>query len=179
MNRRSVLSGLSAAPSSEFSCFADFRYVQAVELAKIGNNLVARYQKRIFDHLLKLGLDFYNDTRSGHLAAQINQNVNGIRDLLNMTITDRARFRRADRADRYDVLYRSVYVYGCLPRRPATCAGGCLYFAPYPVRHARSGASQFPSSGRNAGNCAGHFHCESLHHGRSAARQDQHADRSG
>ncbi len=66
-------------------------YVQAVELAKIGNNLVARYQKRIFDHLLKLGLDFYNDTRSGHLAAQINQNVNGIRDLLNMTITSIAR----------------------------------------------------------------------------------------
>ncbi|MEJ5080632.1 MULTISPECIES: ABC transporter ATP-binding protein [unclassified Ochrobactrum] len=66
-------------------------YVQAVELAKIGNNLVARYQKRIFDHLMKLGLDFYNDTRSGHLAAQINQNVNGIRDLLNMTITSIAR----------------------------------------------------------------------------------------
>lgn len=66
-------------------------YVQAVELAKIGNNLVARYQKRIFDHLMKLGLDFYNDTRSGHLAAQINQNVSGIRDLLNMTITSIAR----------------------------------------------------------------------------------------
>ncbi|WP_425373561.1 ABC transporter ATP-binding protein [Phyllobacterium leguminum] len=66
-------------------------YVQAVELAKIGNNLVARYQKRIFDHLMKLGLDFYNDTRSGHLAAQINQNVSGIRDLLNMTVTSIAR----------------------------------------------------------------------------------------
>lgn len=66
-------------------------YVQSVELAKIGNNLVARYQKRIFDHLTKLGLDFYNDTRSGQLAAQINQNVGGIRDLLNMTITSIAR----------------------------------------------------------------------------------------
>lgn len=66
-------------------------YIQAVELAKIGNNLVARYQKRIFDHLMKLGLDFYNDTRSGHLAAQINQNVTGIRDLLNITITSIAR----------------------------------------------------------------------------------------
>ncbi|PRD43461.1 ABC transporter ATP-binding protein [Phyllobacterium phragmitis] len=66
-------------------------YVQAVELAKIGNNLVARYQKRIFDHLMRLGLNFYNDTRSGHLAAQINQNVSGIRDLLNMTISSIAR----------------------------------------------------------------------------------------
>lgn len=66
-------------------------YVQAVEIAKIGNNLVARYQKRVFDHLMKLGLDFYNDTRSGQLAAQINQNVSGIRDLLSITITSVAR----------------------------------------------------------------------------------------
>ncbi|TGP16875.1 ABC transporter transmembrane domain-containing protein, partial [Mesorhizobium sp. M1D.F.Ca.ET.234.01.1.1] len=40
-------------------------YGQAVTLAKIGNNLVARYQKRIFDHLMKLGVGFFNDTRSG------------------------------------------------------------------------------------------------------------------
>nr|WP_244846210.1 ABC transporter ATP-binding protein [Mesorhizobium sp. L-8-3] len=66
-------------------------YGQAVILAKIGNNLVARYQRRLFDHLMKLGIDFFNDTRSGHLAAQINQNVNGIRDLLSMTITAIAR----------------------------------------------------------------------------------------
>ncbi|GAA0598843.1 ABC transporter ATP-binding protein [Paenochrobactrum glaciei] len=62
-------------------------YVQSVQLAKIGNNLVARYQKRMFDHLMKLGLDFYSDARSGHLAAQVNQNVNGIRDVMSITIT--------------------------------------------------------------------------------------------
>ena len=66
-------------------------YGQAVVLARIGNNLVARYQRRIFDHLMKLGIDFFNDNRSGHLAAQINQNVNGIRDLLGMTLTSIAR----------------------------------------------------------------------------------------
>lgn len=66
-------------------------YGQAVILAKIGNNLVARYQRRLFDHLMKLGIDFFNDTRSGQLAAQINQNVTGIRDLLGMTITAIAR----------------------------------------------------------------------------------------
>ena len=60
-------------------------------LAKIGNNLVARYQQRLFDHLMKLGVGFFNETRSAHLAAQINQNVNGIRDLLGMTITSVAR----------------------------------------------------------------------------------------
>ena len=66
-------------------------YGQSVLLAKIGNNLVARYQRRIFEHLMKLGIGFFNDTRSGQLAAQINQNVTGIRDLLSMTITSIAR----------------------------------------------------------------------------------------
>ncbi|WP_258052143.1 ABC transporter ATP-binding protein [Mesorhizobium sp. INR15] len=66
-------------------------YGQAVTLAKIGNNLVARYQRRIFDHLMKLGVGFFNDTRSGRLAAQVNENVNGIRDLLSMTLTSIAR----------------------------------------------------------------------------------------
>lgn len=66
-------------------------YGQAVTLARIGNNLVARYQRRIFDHLMKLGVGYFNDTRSGRLAAQINENVNGIRDLLGMTLTSVAR----------------------------------------------------------------------------------------
>ncbi|MEO5757205.1 MAG: ABC transporter transmembrane domain-containing protein, partial [Mesorhizobium sp.] len=66
-------------------------YGQAVTLAKIGNNLVARYQRRIFGHLMKLGVGFFNDTRSGRLAAQVNENVNGIRDLLSMTLTSIAR----------------------------------------------------------------------------------------
>ncbi|OHV89826.1 ABC transporter ATP-binding protein [Mesorhizobium sp. ORS 3428] len=66
-------------------------YGQAVTLSKIGNNLVARYQRRIFDHLMKLGVGFFTDTRSGQLAARVNENINGIRDLLSMTLTSIAR----------------------------------------------------------------------------------------
>jgi len=66
-------------------------YGQAVLLARIGNNIVARYQRRIFDHLMKLGIGFFTTTRSGQLAAQISQNVTGVRDLLNMTLTSVAR----------------------------------------------------------------------------------------
>jgi subfamily B ATP-binding cassette protein MsbA len=66
-------------------------YGQAVLLAKIGNNLVARYQRRVFDHLMKLGVSFFNDIRSGRLAAQINHNIHGIRDLLGVTLTAIAR----------------------------------------------------------------------------------------
>jgi subfamily B ATP-binding cassette protein MsbA len=66
-------------------------YGQSVVLAKVGNNLVARYQQRLFDHLMKLGVGFFTENRSAHLAAQISQNVGGIRDLLNLTITSVSR----------------------------------------------------------------------------------------
>ena len=66
-------------------------YAQAVILAKVGNNLVARYQRRIFDHLMRLDVGFFTGNRSGHLAAQINQNVGGIRDLLSLTLSAVAR----------------------------------------------------------------------------------------
>lgn len=62
-------------------------YGQSVLLAQVGNNIVARYQRRLFDHLMQLDLAFFSGARSGQLAAQIAQNVTGIRDLLNMTIT--------------------------------------------------------------------------------------------
>lgn len=66
-------------------------YGQGVLLAKIGNNIVARYQQRMFDHLMRLGVVFFSDERSGQLAARINENIWGIRDLLTMTLNSVAR----------------------------------------------------------------------------------------
>ncbi|CAJ1391439.1 unnamed protein product [Effrenium voratum] len=62
-------------------------YVQAVVLARIGNDLVARYQSRVFDKLMKLGIGYFTEARSGHLSARIAENVNGIRDVLSLTLT--------------------------------------------------------------------------------------------
>ncbi|MDF1608393.1 ABC transporter ATP-binding protein [Hoeflea sp. YIM 152468] len=66
-------------------------YGQAVALAQVGNNLVARYQQRLVDHLMELGVSYLGDTRSAQIAAQISQNVAGIRDVMNLTITSFAR----------------------------------------------------------------------------------------
>lgn len=66
-------------------------YGQAVTLSKIGNNIVARYQRRLFAHLMTLSIGYFSDARSSHLAAQISQNIEGIRDVLNLTITSLAR----------------------------------------------------------------------------------------
>ncbi|MBR0557585.1 ABC transporter ATP-binding protein [Ciceribacter sp. L1K23] len=66
-------------------------YGQAVALAKIGNNIVARYQRRLFAHLMNLSVGYFTDARSAHLSAQVSQNINGIRDVLNLTVTSMAR----------------------------------------------------------------------------------------
>jgi ATP-binding cassette, subfamily B, bacterial MsbA len=66
-------------------------YVQAILLARIGNDIVARYQERVFAKLLALGVNFFSDSRSGQLAARINQNIMGVRDVMSLTITSIAR----------------------------------------------------------------------------------------
>lgn len=60
-------------------------------LGKIGNNMIARYQKRVFAHLLNLGIGFYKDNRSAYLVGQINQNIIGMHTMLNQFITVFAR----------------------------------------------------------------------------------------
>ena len=64
---------------------------QDVILNRIGNNIIARYQKRAYDQMLRLGVGFYHDTRSAYLVGQISQNIAGLRNLLNQIITVVAR----------------------------------------------------------------------------------------
>ena len=66
-------------------------YGHSVTLSKIGNNIVARYQRRLFTHLMSLSVGFFSEARSAQLAAQVSQNINGIRDVLNLTVTSTAR----------------------------------------------------------------------------------------
>lgn len=64
---------------------------QDVLLNRIGNNIIARYQSRAYDHMLKLGISYYQETRSAFIVGKIGQNIAGIRNLLNLVITVVAR----------------------------------------------------------------------------------------
>ncbi|MEP0942211.1 MAG: ABC transporter ATP-binding protein [Rhizobiaceae bacterium] len=61
-------------------------YMQSVLLNKIGNAIVARYQRRIFDHLMDLDVHFFTRQHSATLVSRINQNILGVRDLLNNVV---------------------------------------------------------------------------------------------
>ncbi len=60
---------------------------QDVLLNRIGNNMIARYQKRVYDHMLHLGVSFYADQRSAALVSKVGQNINGIKNMMNLVIT--------------------------------------------------------------------------------------------
>ncbi len=60
---------------------------QDVLLNRISNNIIARYQKRVYDHMLHLGVSFYADQRSAALVSKIGQNISGIKGMMNLVIT--------------------------------------------------------------------------------------------
>jgi subfamily B ATP-binding cassette protein MsbA len=142
-------------------------YGQAVVLARVGNNLVARYQRRIFDHLMKLDVGFFTTTRSGQLSARIAENVTGIRDLLSQTLTAIAR-DGVSLIGLLAVMLMQDFVLS--PDRAADRAADHLCRqlpdAPAAPRHARSGRGEFPPAGRDAGSDAGHSGGEGVHHGK-------------
>lgn len=88
---RAILFTLPLAVFASFLVRGIATYFQGVILSRIGNNIVARYQRRLFAHLTELSVDFFGENRSAHLAARINQNVSGVRDTLNLTVTSIAR----------------------------------------------------------------------------------------
>ena len=61
-------------------------YLQTVILQRIGNGLVARYQRRLFDHLLDLDVRFFTRQHSATLVSRLNQNIIGVRDMLNTVV---------------------------------------------------------------------------------------------
>ncbi|MEL6750790.1 MAG: ABC transporter ATP-binding protein, partial [Pseudomonadota bacterium] len=66
-------------------------YIQSVTLNRIGNNMVARFQRRVYAHLLSLGAGFFTGQHSATLVARINQNILAIREMLNVIILAGAR----------------------------------------------------------------------------------------
>ena len=58
-------------------------YLQEISLARIGNRFVGETQKRMFDHLLRMNLGFYQASPSNDLIMVITQSANAARDMLN------------------------------------------------------------------------------------------------
>ena len=61
-------------------------YASSVTLGRIGNAVVARVQARLFDHMLNLGVDFYNRTPASELVTRMSHNATAARQVLDTVI---------------------------------------------------------------------------------------------
>jgi subfamily B ATP-binding cassette protein MsbA len=59
-------------------------YLQEVTLTRIGNRFVAETQKRLFDHMLRMDMGFYQARPSNDLIMIITNSANAARDMLNI-----------------------------------------------------------------------------------------------
>ncbi len=89
--REELIAVISLAIVAAFVLRAFAMYFQSITMAQIGNDLVAKYQSRVFEKLMRTGIGYFNDNRSAQLAAQISQNITGIRDVMSITVTSFAR----------------------------------------------------------------------------------------
>ena len=89
--RGDLIFAISATIFAIFLVRSVAMYVQAVLLERVSNDLIARYQKRLFAKLLNLGVGYFNDARSAQLAAQVNANIHAIGSVLSLTLTSFAR----------------------------------------------------------------------------------------
>ena len=62
-------------------------YGSTVTLSRVGNAIVGDMQKRLYDHLLSLGMNYYERRHSSDLVALMSLRANAARDVLNTVMT--------------------------------------------------------------------------------------------
>jgi ATP-binding cassette subfamily B protein len=62
-------------------------YGQAVTLGRIGNRIIASYQKKLYDNLLAQGVPFFSERHSAEFLNRLNSGANGARAILEILIT--------------------------------------------------------------------------------------------
>jgi ATP-binding cassette subfamily B protein len=81
---RAALTGITFAIVAIFMVKGLSAYASEVVLGTIGNRLVAQTQKRMFNHLLKVDVSFFQAFSSSDLVTRIVNNAAATRDVLNM-----------------------------------------------------------------------------------------------
>ena len=81
---RAALIGITFGIVAIFVAKGFAAYFSEVVLGQIGNSLVAQTQKRMFDHLLKVDVAFFQNHSSSDLVTRISHNAAAVRDMLNM-----------------------------------------------------------------------------------------------
>jgi len=66
-------------------------YVQSVSMARAGNGIIAEQQNRVYDRLLRQGVDFFNVTETSDLLMRVTQGAQAARGLIDTIVTSMVR----------------------------------------------------------------------------------------
>ncbi|CAA2141095.1 ABC transporter ATP-binding protein [Hyphomicrobium sp. ghe19] len=81
---RAALVGITFGIVAIFVAKGFAAYFSEVVLGTIGNRLVAQTQKRMFEHMMKVDVAFFQQYSSSELVTKMSYNANAVRDMLNM-----------------------------------------------------------------------------------------------
>ncbi|SFV32672.1 ABC transporter ATP-binding protein [Hyphomicrobium facile] len=81
---RTALVGITFGIVGIFVAKGFAAYFSEVVLGTIGNRLVAQTQKRMFEHMMKVDVAFFQRHSSSELVTRMSHNANAVRDMLNM-----------------------------------------------------------------------------------------------
>lgn len=81
---RAALLGITVGIILIFIAKGAAAYFSEVILGHIGNRLVADTQKRMFDHMMKVDIAFFQKNNSSDLVTRMSYNASAVRDMLNM-----------------------------------------------------------------------------------------------
>ncbi len=82
---------LSGAVAGIFIVKGVATYVQTVILTRIGNRVVADIQMRLFDHVQRHRIDFYDKMTTGQLSMRFSQNARAAREAITLVVTSMGR----------------------------------------------------------------------------------------
>ncbi len=81
---RAALAGISLVIVAIFVAKGFAAYFSEVIVGNIGNRLVAQTQKKMFDHMLKVDMNFYQQHPSSDLVTKMSYNASAVRDMLTL-----------------------------------------------------------------------------------------------
>ncbi|MET0639198.1 MAG: ABC transporter ATP-binding protein [Hyphomicrobium sp.] len=81
---RAALLGIALLIVAIFIAKGFAAYFSEIIVGNIGNRLVADTQKRMFDHMLKVDMGFFQTYSSSDLVTRMSYNANCVRDVLNL-----------------------------------------------------------------------------------------------
>jgi ATP-binding cassette subfamily B protein len=85
--RQEMIRLIALAVAAIFIVKGASTYIQTVILQRIGNQIVAEIQTRMFDHILSQRIDFFDRFTIGELSTRLSHNAQAAREAINLVVT--------------------------------------------------------------------------------------------